>query len=128
MNQVIKMKENQITANQERALASELKQIKNTPAILNNRLEALTVLINSAMFELEELKQNTDSIEKGKIDFDREVQQFETDLIRCALMKTGGIQRRAAALLNIKVTTLNAKIKRFGISPNGLIEDGGLLQ
>lgn len=121
------MKENQSSFYKGLHSAPELKLIKNTPAIINNRLEALIVLINSAMFELEELKQNNDLGEREKIDFDREVQRFEMELIRCALMKTGGIQRRAAALLNIKVTTLNAKIKRFGISPNGLVEENGLL-
>jgi DNA-binding NtrC family response regulator len=46
------------------------------------------------------------------------VRRFETDLIRWALMRTGGHQRRAARMLNLKVTTLNAKIKRYRIQPH----------
>ncbi len=99
------------------------RRMRNTPAVMKNRLEALTVLINSVMLEVEELKENDDINEREKINFDEEVKRFEINLIRCALMRTGGVQRRAAALLNIKVTTLNAKIKRFGIAPNGLSEE-----
>ncbi len=52
------------------------------------------------------------------MDFSEEVRRFETDLIRWALMRTGGHQRRAARMLNLKVTTLNAKIKRYRIQPH----------
>ena len=44
-----------------------------------------------------------------------EVRKFETDLIRTALIRTGGNQSRAARLLGVKHTTLNAKIKRYGL-------------
>ena len=57
---------------------------------------------------------------KPSVDFMKEVRRFETDLIRWALMQTGGHQRRAARILNLKVTTLNAKIKRYGIQPHAL--------
>ena len=46
-----------------------------------------------------------------------EVRKFETDLIRTALIRTGGNQSRAARLLGVKHTTLNAKIKRYGLAP-----------
>jgi two-component system response regulator AauR len=45
-----------------------------------------------------------------------EVQRYESELIRNALQRTRGNQRRAAQLLGVKVTTLNCKIKRLGIS------------
>lgn len=45
-----------------------------------------------------------------------EVRKFEADLIRAALVRTAGNQSRAARLLGVKHTTLNAKIKRHGIS------------
>ena len=51
----------------------------------------------------------------GGIDFYREVQQFETHLIKMALDETGGNQAKAAKLLGIKATTLNSKIKLFQI-------------
>ena len=45
-----------------------------------------------------------------------EVQRYEIELIKQALHRTRGNQRRAARLLGVKVTTLNCKIKRYGIS------------
>lgn len=118
------MNENQMTVykNVKRAVR-DLNQPANGSMITSNRLEALTVLTNSILREVESLKKNGDVTLQEKIDLSSEVERFETDLIRCALMRTGGKQRRAALLLNVKVTTLNAKIKRYGISPNGLIED-----
>jgi transcriptional regulator with GAF, ATPase, and Fis domain len=47
--------------------------------------------------------------------FSDEVKQFEVSLIRTALGRTSGSQTRAAKLLGLKPTTLNAKIKRYGI-------------
>ena len=44
-----------------------------------------------------------------------EVHRFEAEMIKSALTKTGGRQRRAASLLGVKVTTLNTKIKRYKI-------------
>lgn len=55
------------------------------------------------------------------IDFYDEVRRFEIELISRALKKTGGHQMRAARLLNVKVTTLNSKIKRFNIRPEAQI-------
>lgn len=49
-------------------------------------------------------------------DFYEEVSRFEIDLIKRALLQTGGHQMRAAKLLNLKVTTLNSKIKHYKIS------------
>lgn len=94
---------------------------------MNNRLEALKVLSQSLLREVEALKNNTkseddiiDDVKDGKIDLEKEVQNYEVELIRCALVRTGGRQRRAARLLNVKISTLNAKIKRYGIATSGL--------
>jgi DNA-binding NtrC family response regulator len=94
---------------------------------MNNRLEALKVLSQSLLREVEALKSNNKSemevieeVKDGKIDLEKEVQKYEVELIRCALVRTGGRQRRAAKLLNVKISTLNAKIKRYGISTSGL--------
>jgi DNA-binding NtrC family response regulator len=43
------------------------------------------------------------------------VREFEIKLIRTALLKTGGNQRRAAELLGVKATTLHNKIKNYEI-------------
>ncbi|MBA3515583.1 MAG: hypothetical protein H0T77_14565 [Pyrinomonadaceae bacterium] len=49
------------------------------------------------------------------IDFYKEVERFESELIRLALDRTYGCQAKAARLLQIKPTTLNSKIKLLGI-------------
>jgi DNA-binding protein Fis len=53
------------------------------------------------------------------VDFYEEVSRFEIDLIKCALLQTAGHQRQAAQLLNLKVTTLNSKIKHYNLSLDG---------
>ena len=93
---------------------------------MENRLEALRVLSNSILREVEALKKAKNIVLPGKINLADEVQRFEKDLIHCALLRTGGKQRQAARLLNVKVTTLNAKIKRYGITPNGLYQENEL--
>jgi DNA-binding NtrC family response regulator len=50
------------------------------------------------------------------INFYEQVRRFEIDLIRRALEQTGGHQSRAARLLGMNATTLNSKIKTYGIS------------
>lgn len=82
-----------------------------------NTLKELTLAL---LQEVESLKGNESFDGKPSLNFDEEVRRFETDLIRWALMHTGGHQRRAARILNLKVTTLNAKIKRYGIHPHAL--------
>ena len=49
-----------------------------------------------------------------------EVRRFETSLIRYALDRTNGHQTRAARLLGLKTTTLNAKVKHYGLQGYGL--------
>ncbi|HOR27447.1 MAG TPA: sigma-54 dependent transcriptional regulator [Candidatus Sumerlaeota bacterium] len=49
------------------------------------------------------------------IDFNALVDQFETQLIERALEKAGGIKNKAAALLQIKRTTLVEKMKKKGM-------------
>ena len=54
------------------------------------------------------------SVENG-LDFYDEVSRFEIDLIKRALLLTAGHQARAARLLKLRATTLNSKIKHYGI-------------
>ncbi len=53
---------------------------------------------------------------RHEINLRDEVLKFEASLINAALIRTGGNQARAARLLGTKVTTLNSKIKRYGMS------------
>lgn len=70
---------------------------------------------------------------EGGLDFYDEVSRFEIDLIKRALLQTAGHQGRAARLLNLKVTTLNSKIKHYKIPlsnfANGypLVESGEVM-
>ena len=52
------------------------------------------------------------------IDLFEEVRRFEMKLIRQALEETDGRQVQAARMLGLKMTTLNEKIKRYGIDPH----------
>jgi DNA-binding NtrC family response regulator len=91
---------------------------------MENRLEVLRVLSNSILEEVESLRRAKNLGRPGNIDLEYELQHFEVDLIKCALLRTGGNQRQAARLLNVKATTLNAKIKRYNINLTGLDHGG----
>jgi transcriptional regulator with GAF, ATPase, and Fis domain len=80
-------------------------------------------LSNSLVREIEALRKGKTAVIPDKINLIEEVQRFEKELIRCALVRTGGRQRRAARLLNVKVTTLNAKIRRYGLDSSGLYQE-----
>lgn len=116
-----------ITTNNRTDLSFGNEHNVQSQSSMHNRLEALKVLSQSLLQEVEALKSNAKSkrdviedVRDGKIDLEKEVQNYEVELIRCALVRTGGRQRRAAKLLNVKISTLNAKIKRYGISTSGL--------
>jgi DNA-binding NtrC family response regulator len=73
------------------------------------------------MNEIEALGQIQAQGHVRAINLSEEVRRFETDLIRGALMQTGGRQRRAARLLGMKVPTLHAKIKRYQINADDFL-------
>ena len=80
-----------------------------------NRIDALKVLIRSLLDHLDDLTQPIESSAGTDLSLQAMVRRFEAELIRHALMRTGGKQRQAARLLGEKKTTLNAKILRYGI-------------
>lgn len=86
------------------AFESRLSSLRNVAVELLNAVESLKTTSGNGNHQLK---------------LHDEVRRFETDLIRTALVRTGGNQSRAAQLLGVKHTTLNAKIKRYGISLNG---------
>ncbi len=98
-------------------LEAEAAPEQATSSVKHKTLKELTLAL---LKEVESLKGNEAADGRLSVNFAEEVRRFETDLIRWALMHTGGHQRRAARMLNIKVTTLNAKIKRYGIRPNAV--------
>jgi len=89
-------------------------------ATARNSLATLQELVLRLLCEVQCINEiNPLSIESG-FDFYEEVSRFEIDLIRRALLQTGGHQVQAARLLNLKVTTLNSKIKHYQINPLAL--------
>jgi len=81
---------------------------------LNAHLENLREIVFTLMTEIECLDRLAPK-ESAPVDLKDAVQRFEIDLISAALERTRGNQSRAARLLGIKHTTLNAKLKRYQI-------------
>ena len=100
-------------------------QLKIAQRPVRNRIQRLLDLADSLFRETESLARDKEFAEEANrlqtlnlsqgIDFYDEVQRFETGLIRLALDQTRGHQAQAARLLKIKPTTLNSKIKLYGI-------------
>jgi transcriptional regulator with GAF, ATPase, and Fis domain len=102
----------------EKLLSPRSPQSRRCEIVLNSRLDSLREIALALLTELETLERGAPAV-AGKIRLDDEVKRFETDLIRAALDKAHGNQARAARMLGVKKTTLNAKIKRYQIQPAG---------
>ena len=83
-------------------LSRSLDGLKILAAALQRGVEALDLAVETGS-------------ECDALSLSEQVRRFEAELIRSALIKTGGRQRRAARLLGVKVTTLHTKIKRYHI-------------
>ena len=108
--------------------------IVDTDLALKHRIEALAALASALMLEVDRLRAEVSptkeyspnhnseadseqaTVNKESIDFYREIELYEIELIKRALQRVRGCQRRAAELLGLNPTTLNAKIKHFGTS------------
>ena len=80
-----------------------------------HNLDSLREAAVTLLREVESLASRQPHTNHRPLGLQEEVQRYESELIRNALQKTRGNQRRAAKLLGVKVTTLNCKIKRLGI-------------
>ncbi|MBA3712062.1 MAG: hypothetical protein H0W76_06385 [Pyrinomonadaceae bacterium] len=89
----------------------------------SNRIEVLRIVALLLLREVDTLGQDSPTDGPPKTSLADEVRHFEEELIRSALMRTGGRQRSAARLLGMKVTTFHAKIKRYKIDSNAKVED-----
>jgi DNA-binding NtrC family response regulator len=108
-----------------RAFTQRPREIKIAKLAAKNRVERLVDLTNELLQEIEVLAHDqafsSDAgrlqalLQGGGIDLFQEVKRFEISLINLALKQTHGHQARAAKLLNINPTTLNSKIKLYGI-------------
>jgi DNA-binding NtrC family response regulator len=83
---------------------------------VNDKIDSLQEVAAALLNEVKALKPaNAVDVRRG-INFNEEIARFEVYLIKRALEQTGGHQRRAARLLNLKYTTFHEKIKRLQIS------------
>lgn len=85
------------------------------PAVSRTRLRSLELLVAELQQGLESLSSAPKPDVAQGIDFYEEVRCFEIALIKRALLLAEGHQTKAARLLNLNPTTLNAKLKRYRI-------------
>jgi len=97
-------------ATQEKQLVKLRRLTTRDVRLSSLKVLALTLLERIECFDEEEASGSLDDL-----NLQDEVRRFEAELIRNALVSTGGRQRRAARLLGMKVTTLNTKIRRYRI-------------
>jgi DNA-binding NtrC family response regulator len=86
-----------------------LKSVLDTKALLLRRQISAFLNELSALYV-----QSSLDLDRG-INLKHEVRRFEVGLIELALKQTGGSQQRAAQMLDLKPSTLNAKLKSLGI-------------
>ena len=93
---------------------------------LERHVQQLATLAHALADEIETLKaelsedHDHDSpidFARDGIDFYQEIERYEIDLIKRALNHSGGNQTQAARMLGLKSTTLNAKMKHYGLNP-----------
>ena len=88
--------------------------------LLNQKIENWQRTIFELLKEIKENSTDSDiniSDFRQGIDLEDVVREYEIKLIERALEIAGGSQIKAAKLLSIKPTTLNAKLKRYSINP-----------
>ena len=89
----------------------------------DRRVEQLVMLSRALANEIETLQaeitsnHQDDTTENEGIDFYDAVEHYEIELLTSALNKCHGNQTQAARLLRMKSTTLNAKMKHYGLNP-----------
>ena len=95
-----------------------LGNLKNHNPVAN-RIEALKALAKLLLHEVEMLGEISPSsgsqTNETEINLTEKIQRYEADLICGALFAVNGKQRKAAKMLGMKNSTLNAKIKRYEI-------------
>lgn len=97
---------------------STYREMRANSASLRKRVAVISSLLSSLSIAVNELEGSELPPLNDEFDFYDEVRRFEILLIRKALRLTGGSQKKAARLLNLNTTTLNAKIKSYQIAPH----------
>jgi len=93
---------------------------KSKTAADNEQIESIKSITNLLLRKIEALERELPEVamepfKKGSNLYDV-ITSFEKKLIRDALRATNWSQTRAAQILGVKVTTLNAKMKRYEIN------------
>jgi DNA-binding NtrC family response regulator len=93
---------------------------------LENAVERSVVLCRGDTIEVDELPLPVRGEGPGEaprvdfpsdgLDFRRTVAEYQENLIREALRRSGGVQRRAARMLRLSPTTLNEMVHRLGVN------------
>jgi transcriptional regulator with PAS, ATPase and Fis domain len=84
--------------------------------MLYRKIAHLSNIIASLNAAVEDLESSEVPQIDDEFDFYQEVERFEVSLIRSALRMSGGSQVKAAKLLKLNATTLNAKMKTLKLS------------
>ncbi len=97
---------------------------KSKTAADNEQIESIKSITNLLLQKIEALEKElpeaaAEPFKRGSNLYDV-ITSFEKKLIRDALRATNWSQRRAAQILGVKVTTLNAKMKRYEINVKSL--------
>lgn len=97
-----------------------LEESLSIQRLTSNRVKALKSLAILLLHEVEFLENmalhiNNNPSEDGIVTLAGEVERYEIELIRHALIQSRGHQLKAAEFLGIKISTLNMKLKRYGI-------------
>lgn len=85
--------------------------------LLDQKLENISTLMSSLNAAVEDLQSTEVPVMADEFDYYNEVRRFEISLINSALRLSGGSQVKAARLLKLNATTLNAKMKHFNLQP-----------
>lgn len=96
------------------------------------KIKLLKNLTHALLAELDELDDSGNVKDVGvadprAIDLRNELRCYEIALIEWSLRRTAGNQAKAAVLLGLKPTTLNSKIKNYGISSRDKYPDSSSL-
>jgi len=82
------------------------------------RIKALRMLATNLLQQMEAMESSRPET-RATVDAHSLVDEFEAQLIRSALLLTGGHQRRAATILGLKPNTLNNKMRRYELQATG---------
>lgn len=86
-----------------------------TDTVQSVKSEIIKSLVLALQLEANDTCNVPDLSTRKEINFYWEVQRFEINLIKQALIRTKGNQRAAAKLLGLNATTLNGKIKLYNL-------------